>query len=491
MLEILKLNNVKMTNLRLKYFSIVKNRKTLPTTSLKFQLTLGITIFSVLSLGSVTTWTSLRMQKLLVDSHKYKIEEMAKNFSHEVTVYSEMMSRDAAIQRVIEKPEVKEHLVWIRDSNGKIIAESMGFQEDIDPQTHTQLLEYTNMPLKPKVAFINDRYWIACGGSLKLSDQQLGKLYLVTDITREYTIFLSIVYSLIPLTIFVTVVLVIISAWYIHKSLEPLHQMSQLTETISADDLSDYRLKLEQAPSEVSMLANTCNKMLDRLSESWEQQRQFVSNVSHELRTPLTIVQGYLQSTLRRGNNLTPPQREGLEVAANEAERTIRLLQDLLELARADHGNLHFQIEPFEVNSLLSEVREMAQQFSQGRVHLEKIQGTIQVQADRNRLKQVLLNLIDNAIKYSEPEQPITLKVKQTDKKVYLSVCDQGQGIPLQHQSRIFERFYRVDEARTRAGGTGLGLSIVKTIVEGMGGRVTLLSKPGEGSIFTVILSSF
>lgn len=488
MVEVLKTNNTGMGNRMSKYFSALKMGKILPSASLKFQLTLGITIFSVLSLGSVTTWTSLRMQKLLVESHKYKIEDMAKKFSHEVTVYSEMMSRDAAIKRVISKPEFKEHLVWIRDNNGDIITESMGFQEDIDPQTHAQLLEYTNMPLKPKVALISDRYWVACGGLFKVSDQKLGKLYLVTDITREYTIFLSIVYSLIPVTILATVLLVFISAWYIRKSLEPLQKMSQLTEMISADDLSDYRLKLEQAPNEVSMLANTCNKMLDRLSESWEQQRQFVSNVSHELRTPLTIVQGYLQSTLRRGNNLTSPQREGLEVAANEAERTIRLLQDLLELARADHGNLHFQIEAFEVNTLLSELREMAQQFSRGRVHLELSQEKIRVKADRNRLKQVLLNLIDNAIKYSEPEQPILLKIKHKNQKVYISVCDKGQGIPLQHQNRIFERFYRVDEARTRAGGTGLGLSIVKTIVEGMGGRVTLLSKPGEGSIFTVIL---
>jgi signal transduction histidine kinase len=143
------------------------------------------------------------------------------------------------------------------------------------------------------------------------------------------------------------------------------------------------------------------------------------------------------------------------------------------------------------VNDLLSEIREMAQQFSQGRVYLEPSQAIIQIKADRNRLKQVLLNLIDNAIKYSEPEQPITLKVKSQDQEVYISVCDKGQGIPLQHQSRIFERFYRVDEARTRAGGTGLGLSIVKTIVEGMGGRVTVLSKPGKGSIFTVILPEF
>jgi signal transduction histidine kinase len=236
-------------------------------------------------------------------------------------------------------------------------------------------------------------------------------------------------------------------------------------------------------------LAKTCNMMLDRLSESWEQQRQFMGNVSHELRTPLSLVSGYLQSTLRRGSNLTEPQRDALSIAASEADRTVRLLQDLLDLARADRGYLPFQVESVELNDLLSEVANMTRQYTQREIVWQDCCHPIKVKADRDRLQQVLINLIDNAVKYSKPGQPVTLDLEWSDRDAQIRVCDRGVGIPLQHQSRIFERFYRCEEDRCRTtGGSGLGLAIVKTLVEEMGGRVSVRSTLGEGSTFSVLL---
>jgi signal transduction histidine kinase len=230
---------------------------------------------------------------------------------------------------------------------------------------------------------------------------------------------------------------------------------------------------------------------LSRLSAAWEQQRQFVSDVCHELRTPLTLVQGYLQSLLRRSDNLTEPQQEALEVASSEAERTIHLLQDLLDLARADSGYLYFKFESFVLNDLVLEVVGMAEQFSAHPITIEAGTPRIEVRADRNSLRRVLINLLDNAMKYSQPGALITLRIEQKAENVIIQVRDRGLGIPLQQQTRFFERFYRVDEARTRStGGSGLGLAIFKTLVEGMGGSVTVRSRPGEGSIFTITLPS-
>ena len=130
----------------------------------------------------------------------------------------------------------------------------------------------------------------------------------------------------------------------------------------------------------------------------------------------------------------------------------------------------------------------MADKCSEREIKVEASTEIIEVKADYTRLKQVLLNLIDNAVKYSEPETPIILKLTRKEEEGCVQVCDVGYGIPLQYQSRIFERFYRIDEARNRAGGTGLGLSIVKTLVEGMGGKVSVRSKLSEGSVFTVYL---
>jgi signal transduction histidine kinase len=203
----------------------------------------------------------------------------------------------------------------------------------------------------------------------------------------------------------------------------------------------------------------------------------------------LSVVYGYLQSLLRRGTTLTTCQREALEIATAETDRTIRLLQDLLNLARADGGHLHFHWEPVVLNDLLDEIADKGKRFSDRFIQVDMPQALICIKTDRDRLTQVLLNLIDNAVKYSDPPDPVVLKLGQNQDHVTIQVSDRGCGISLQKQALIFERFYRVDGDRARTtGGAGLGLSIVKSLVEGMGGQVTLWSKPGEGSTFTILL---
>jgi signal transduction histidine kinase len=229
--------------------------------------------------------------------------------------------------------------------------------------------------------------------------------------------------------------------------------------------------------------------MLGRLSGSWEQQQQFVGNVSHELRTPLAVIAGYLQSLLRRGDNLSPHQQQAVATASAEAERTIQMLQDLLDLARADRGSLHFRLTPIMLNTLVVEVAEMSQKVSHRPIQVLATDEDVIACADQDRLQQVLINLVDNAIKYSAPDQTVELILEKTEQQAVIHVRDHGIGIPLAHQHRIFERFYRVDESMTRSrDGTGLGLAIAKSLIEGMDGRICLRSKPAEGSLFTITL---
>jgi signal transduction histidine kinase len=278
-------------------------------------------------------------------------------------------------------------------------------------------------------------------------------------------------------------------AFYINSSLQPLRQLNQKAASIKSDNLSQAQLSLTQAPSEVKELAQTLNHLLTRLSLSWEREREFTSNVSHELRTPLTLVYGYLQSVLRRGDNLTPIQQESLSIAASEAERTIQILQGLLDLARGESGNLSFQIESLPLQNLVLEVVMMARKSSDRSIILHAPDAPIIAKFDPSRLQQVLVNLLDNALKYSPENTCIIVHLCQDNNHAIMQVTDQGYGIPLQHQARIFERFYRVDESRTQAtGGTGLGLAIVKMLVEGMGGEIAVESKLGEGTTFSVSL---
>lgn len=454
--------------------------------SLQFRLTVGIAAVSALGLGSVALYTSWKMHQQLISAHKQNIQYVAERFPRDVEIYSQQYPLQVGLQKAIDDTNTTNLLLWVESRDGNILTKPV---TQLDNQLYTAIMQISQSMLPPQIYNLNHQYLAICSGPLVVRGTHLGKLYVAQDITNDRRMLLSMMGSLLIATILAIAGITVAIALYVRRSLEPVRQISQHARAISADDLGKARVQLDRAPSEVKELARTLDIMLSRLSESWEQQRQFVSNVSHELRTPLTIVAGYIQSTLRRGVNLTEPQREALATAAGEADRTIQLLQDLLDLARADSGHIHFQLEVVVLNDLLSEVVGMARQYSNRQIILSADSHPIEVAADCNRLKQVLLNLIDNAVKYSDPDKPVTVKLDRQGDQASIAVCDTGCGIPLPDQTRIFERFYRVDEARARAtGGTGLGLSIVKTLVEGMGGRVTVLSKLGEGSTFTVWL---
>lgn len=458
-------------------------KKKFDTASLKVRLTVGIAAVAALSLGGLATWTSMRMQHILVSSHKENLKYIAERFPMDVDIYSEMLPLEEGAQRAIDSLSEAERLIWVKDSSGIILAKSEILNQG---EIGNALLGVNNVPAIPTVKDLNGKYWLMCATPLQFSNGDLGQLYLAHNITADQMMFWNFLRSLAIATVIMITVMTMIIAVYIHRSIQPLRRIGQLTSTISADKLDQAHISLEQAPSEVRELAETFDQMLGRLSEAWEHQRELFSNVSHELRTPLTIISGYIQSILKRGDNLSEMQVEALTIVASEADRTVQLLQDLLDLARLDSGSMQFQRENILLNDLLREVGGMAQQYSKRTINFELSEHLVAIKADNHRLKQVLLNLIDNAVKYSEPETPIAVKLTSENNQALIQVCDRGLGIPLQQQGRIFERFFRVDEARNRAGGTGLGLSIVKTLVDGMGGNIALRSELNQGSTFSL-----
>lgn len=468
--------------------AIAPGLKRIDPSSLRFRLTVGITLVAFFGLGSLATWTGWRMQRVLVASHKQNEIVVAERFQEDVQLYSEMMPVAASLQKAIQNRSTSNLFIWVVDPQSRLVAQSQTLSTS-QWQGAAKLRSASGVSAIPQVRRISGRSLILCASPLKIGGTTVGQAYVAVDITHDEGMFRSVIQSLGIASFLSVLVIAVVIAVYVHRSLRPLRQMSQIAGTVSADDLEQAQIHLDQAPSEVKELAQTLDTMLGRLSQSWEQQRQFVSNVSHELRTPLTIVHGYLQSILRRGDNLTDPQREALEVASSESARTIQLLQDLLDLARAESGFLQLHLEALSLNDLVLEVAGMAEQFSHQKIKIETGKSSIVVKADRNRLIQVLLNLIDNAVKYSPADQPITVTLDSLEKAARIQVSDRGCGIPLQQQARIFERFYRVDQARTRtSGGCGLGLAIVKTLVEEMGGSVTVRSQFGQGSTFSVML---
>ncbi|MFP4007157.1 MAG: sensor histidine kinase [Spirulinaceae cyanobacterium] len=451
--------------------------------SLRVRLTLGIAAVSALGIGSVAIWTSSRTQHLLVAANKHHVEYLAERLPQDIEIYQQMMARSQAVQKAIDYRTTGTTLIWVEGEQGEIVAQSEGLAVGTRDRA---LLSLSNIPLFPEVNFLNNRYWVMCQTPLIIQERYLGELVLATDITEEQIMFQQLLWTLAGASIAAIGLMTIAIAFYVRRSLCPLEQMCHVAQRLSSEQFEPEQLQFENAPTEVKQLAQALNRTLLQLYQTWEQQRQFVSNVSHELRTPLTLVSGYLQSTLRRGKNLSEAQTEALGIAATEAERTIQLLSDLLDLARVDNNHLHFHLEPIILNDAIAEIIEMARQTCDRDLEFYGDE-TVSAIADFNRLKQVLINMIDNAVKYSEKE--VVVRLERAGEQAKIEVRDRGWGIPLAQQSRIFERFYRVDEARSRStGGTGLGLSIVKTLVEGMKGAVTVRSQPGEGSCFIILL---
>lgn len=456
------------------------------TSSLRFRLTAELTILSILGLGSVAVWSAWQMEQNLIAAHKQTLEYIARRFPEQLELYTQEESIAIGLERTIKKVSTPELVVWVNNSEGELVAQSSNIDSSLAEVGVVQSLD--EVPTKPQVVNFNGRNIVLCSTPIVINGMVFGKLYLSQDITADQQKLNRGLWKL--LVISTVTIFILISAIFqrISKAMHPLKQMSQVAGFVSADDLSGAKLQLQQAPDEIIGLAKAFNEMLFRLSGAWEQQRQFVGNVSHELRTPLTVVVGYLQSLQRRSTNLSDYQRQALETATAETERTIRMLQDLLDLARADSGHLHFRCNPIMLNTLVTEIAGMSQKVSNRQINVITNNDDIVVCADQDRLQQVLINLVDNAIKYSA-QQPVEIILAKTPNSALIHVSDRGIGIPLAHQQRIFERFYRVDESMTRSrDGTGLGLAIAKSLIEGMDGRITLRSKLGEGTIFTISL---
>jgi signal transduction histidine kinase len=456
-------------------------------TSLQFRLTLELLALSILGVSSVTIWAGWSMEQILISAHKQNLDYIAAHFPEQVDLYRQAGSVEMGIERTIDRLSTPGLLIWVRRADGQIMSRSSGV--NIPSPDLINVVAQIAAPAQPMVFHFGSRDVVLCGNPLTVNGNPLGQVYFLKDITDDQQRMNAEIQSLIWVSIVAVVILMMAIATRIRRALHPLAQMSQVASAVSADDLGGAKLQLHRAPDEILGLAQAFNEMLSRLSGSWEQQRQFVGNVSHELRTPLAVIAGYLQSLLRRGDNLSLHQQQAVATASAEAERTIRMLQDLLDLARVDSGNLPFRLAPVMLNTMVAEVAQMSQKVSNRSVCVLATDDDVIAYADQDRLAQVLINLIDNAIKYSASNQVVELTLEKTEQRAVIHVRDRGGGIPLAHQNRIFERFYRVDESMTRSrDGTGLGLAIAKSLVEGMDGRIMLRSKPGEGSIFTITL---
>ncbi len=357
-------------------------------------------------------------------------------------------------------------------------------------QNATPTLDYTPLPAEEErfsdnmirglhMRVITKSIWIEgkylglleVGTPLTVVDRALSILFFVLAIGGGSAVLLS----------------VLLGNWIAQGALQPLEAVTTTAIQIThADDLS-RRIPLEVPPSsEVGRLIQAFNDTLERLEKLFSAQSRFLADVSHELRTPLTSIRGNVDLIRRMGADA-----ESLDAMQSEVDRMSRLVGDLLLLSRAEAGTLPLAKVPVEVDTLLLEVLQQAIVLAQGKV--EVCIGNLEqvvVNGDRDRLKQLLLNLVVNALQYTQPGGRVVLSLRVIADWLHITVSDNGPGIPPQELPHIFDRFYRVEKSRSRSalGGSGLGLSIAQWIAHSHDGRIEVASEPGKGTTFSVWL---
>jgi heavy metal sensor kinase len=274
------------------------------------------------------------------------------------------------------------------------------------------------------------------------------------------------------------------------RALRPIEQITEQAQTISAERLG-RRLPIENPGDELGQLARVLNDLLARLETSFEQMRRFTADASHELRTPLTAIRSVGEGTLR-SQRVDPVCRDAIGSMLEEVERLTTLVDALLTLSRAEGGHIPLHREPV---ALLDLTREVAAHLSvlaedkRQQIDLRSDDALAPVQADRAVLREALINLLDNAIKYSPEGARIDVRLHLADGDAAVEISDRGPGIAPEHRERIFERFYRIDKARSRElGGAGLGLAIARWAIDVHGGSIQMESRPGGGTTFRVLL---
>jgi two-component system, OmpR family, sensor kinase len=274
-----------------------------------------------------------------------------------------------------------------------------------------------------------------------------------------------------------------VSLWFSHQALQPIEDITRAASKIAGTSDLQTRLEWHGPADELGQLTSVFNQMMGRIEHLFSIQRRFVADISHELRTPLTAIRGNLELIRRYGVD-----DDSLEAIESETERMSRLVNDLLMLTRADYGGIEIDLYPLDLDTVVMESFQQSKVLLQGRqleYTLEHFEP-VRIDGNTDRIKQVILNLVSNAVKFTPDGGAIRLSLTKNGNKAVLSISDSGIGICEEDLNRIFDRFYQAEPSRAHTGGFGLGLSIARWIVEKHNGQIKVSSKEGEGTTFKV-----
>lgn len=376
--------------------------------------------------------------------------------------------------------------IQVSDANGSIAWRSDNLGSDSLPTLHSFLVKgatITDDRYFTNYSIAGTRYrLVLIGGDVA----NVSVAYPVDEIDATLRRLFALLLWSVPVSLFVS----ICAGWFLARhSLRPIDEITRTARRITAQNLQQ-RLPVPPTNDEVARLTATLNEMIARLETAFDRIRQFTADASHELKTPLAILLGEIELALRK--DLPAEQyRVTLESCLEEVERLTKVVQGLLDLSRADTGQITLALEPLDLGSLVKSVIASIRVLADAKrvIVLPAIHPDVIVNGDDVRLHQALLNVIENAVKYTPDGGRVEVALTTTPTSAIITVTDSGAGIPEASLAQIFDRFYRVDQARSQeVAGTGLGLSITRWIVDAHYGSISVSSDVGRGTTFTITL---
>ena len=389
-------------------------------------------------------------------------------------------------------------LLQLYDNNGELLnttsTTELGFGEGVVMDTEGLSIAIQTRKDHSAELVRGNLHYKVISVPLMVDEINVGVLQAGTSLAAVDKLRADLLRSLVLIGLVITGVAASFGYYMARTALSPLATVTETAlEITRSDDLSLRILEGRQKTDEVGRLITAFNETMERLEHLFNSQRRFLADVSHELRTPLTVLKGNA-SLMRRMNQL---DMVALDNMNQEISRLTRMVEDLLLMAQAESGRLEIELQPVEIDTLMLEVFQQIKILAgdQKKMVIEEIDQLV-VLGDRDRLKQVLLNLLSNAVKSTESDGRIFLRLSRVGDEVHIAVEDDGRGIHPEEVEHIFERFYRVEESRTRflqydEKGFGLGLSIAYLIMFRHNGRIEVDSELGRGSIFTICLPEY
>jgi two-component system, OmpR family, heavy metal sensor histidine kinase CusS len=400
-----------------------------------------------------------------------------------------------ALDRLLLQPQLVTHLLvghdlrlWIYDPDRRILFSS----------TETTLPEaaWANVP-EPQAQGITSGVWHDTPRSAyRLASARLdvdkpglrnASVLLAMDVSEEVRVLRTFKYNLFVAMAAGVLFAAAVGYFIASRGLRPVVRIARSAQGITASQLQ-ARLETRGVPQELTALVESFNTMLARLEDSFRRLSEFSADLAHELRTPLTNVLGKSQVTLSQART-SAEYREALESNVEDIEHLSRLVSDMLFLARADRAEAALDRETVDLEEEAARVAEFFSVACEERAITIEVRGSALIKADRMMVRRALSNLLSNAIRHSPDGERIEIAIGRDHDLARISVVDRGPGITPEHQSRIFDRFYRADASRTRhSGGTGLGLAIVRSIAKLHGGDVSVSSESGQPTVFSIVL---